>query len=202
MTTTDLIVNFPSLQQRRHQRQRRVRFVDEAEIKVVERHEDNEENKVARHELWFTSAEFISMRRAVFEDVLEVRAARTASNEAAAADGDNDDDDSYGEDGYNNYDYNSRFVSHVRSNSGHTSGGGVPKRRRTLGNRRQLRRPERRPPDRPAPRGRADGRRDRPDDGRRPRHGGGASCPVTRKFLRRNLQKFSKTFARPRRGFG
>ena len=74
MTTTDLIVNFPSLQQRRHQRQRRVRFVDEAEIKVIERHEDNEENKVARHELWYTKAEYDLMKLDIKDDVLEVRA--------------------------------------------------------------------------------------------------------------------------------
>ncbi len=41
----------------------------------------------------YTSAEFYSMRRAVFEDVLENLVARTTSNETAAADGDADDND-------------------------------------------------------------------------------------------------------------
>ena len=95
MTTTDLIVNFPSLQQRRHRRT--VRFVDEAEIKVVERHEDNEENKVARHELWYTKAEYDLMKLNIKDDVLEVRAMASASeggsfNYSGGGDCDGDDD--------------------------------------------------------------------------------------------------------------
>jgi len=80
----DLIADFPHLGLRKLHG---VQFAETAQMTIYECH-----HNVARHELWYTSAEFISMRRAVFEDVLEVRAARTASNEAAAADGDNDDD--------------------------------------------------------------------------------------------------------------
>ena len=45
---------------------------------TVERHEDygNMNNGVARHDLWYTKAEYYSMKHAVREDVGEVRAHR------------------------------------------------------------------------------------------------------------------------------
>jgi hypothetical protein len=68
--TADLIVDFPH--QRNHHRA--IRFADTAQIRMVERHEDyDSENKVARHELWYTKAEYHSMRLAAREDVLQVR---------------------------------------------------------------------------------------------------------------------------------
>ena len=59
---TDLIVDFP------HRRNRRaVHFADTLQVRIVKRHED------ARHELWYTKAEYRAMRLAVREDVLKVR---------------------------------------------------------------------------------------------------------------------------------
>jgi hypothetical protein len=70
----DLIVDFPQ-SQRRCNRHRAVRFAEAARRYIVERHEDYDtENSVARHELWYTKAEYRDMRLAVKEDVLEVRA--------------------------------------------------------------------------------------------------------------------------------
>ena len=67
----DLIVDFP----KRRNRHRAVRFAEAARRYIVERHEDYDtENTVARHELWYTKAEYCDMRLAVKEDVLEVRA--------------------------------------------------------------------------------------------------------------------------------
>jgi hypothetical protein len=71
---TDLIVDFP--RQRNHPV---VRFADTAKLYIVERHEDYEKkndhnNNVARHELWYTKAEYYSMRRAIEQDALHVRA--------------------------------------------------------------------------------------------------------------------------------
>ena len=67
----DLIVDFP----KRRIRHRAVRFAEAARRYIVERHEDYDtENSVARHELWYTKAEYRDMRLAVKEDVLEVRA--------------------------------------------------------------------------------------------------------------------------------
>ena len=67
----DLIVDFP----KRRNRHRAVRFAEAARRYIVERHEDYDtENTVARHELWYTKAEYRDMRLAVKEDVLEVRA--------------------------------------------------------------------------------------------------------------------------------
>jgi len=65
-----LIVDFPP-----HQRNvLAVRFADTAQVNIVERHEDYDtENKVARHELWYTKAEYHDMRLDIKEDVLEVR---------------------------------------------------------------------------------------------------------------------------------
>ena len=59
---TDLIVDFP------HQRNHPVvRFADTAQMYIVERH------GVARHELWYTKAEYYSMRRAIEQDVIKFR---------------------------------------------------------------------------------------------------------------------------------
>jgi hypothetical protein len=67
----DLIVDFP----KRRIRHRAVRFAEVARRYSVERHEDYDtENTVARHELWYTKAEYRDMRLAVKEDVIEVRA--------------------------------------------------------------------------------------------------------------------------------
>ena len=67
----DLIVDFP-LQRNHHLA---VRFADNmVQQHIVERHEDYDtENTVARHELWFTKAEYHAMRLAIRKDVLEVR---------------------------------------------------------------------------------------------------------------------------------
>ena len=62
-----LVVEFPRMMQA-------VRFADTVEVSVVERHEDNEEHKVARQELWYTKADYRRMKLAVKRDVLEVRA--------------------------------------------------------------------------------------------------------------------------------
>jgi hypothetical protein len=59
-----------------------VRFAETAQLHIYERH------NVSRRKLWYTESEYYSMKRAVSEDVLKVRAART-SNEAPA----NEDDD-------------------------------------------------------------------------------------------------------------
>ena len=59
---TDLIVAF--LQQRNHPV---VRFADAPQLYIVERHE------VARHELWYTTAEYYLMQLAIEQDVLYVR---------------------------------------------------------------------------------------------------------------------------------
>jgi hypothetical protein len=71
MTMAALIVDFPH----QHNHHRAVRFADDtAQVHIVERHEDYDtENKVARHELWYTNAEYHNMRLAAREDVLEVR---------------------------------------------------------------------------------------------------------------------------------
>ena len=67
----DLIVDFP-LQRNHHLA---VRFADNmVQQHIVERHEDYDtENTVARHELWYTKAEYHAMRLAIKKDVLEVR---------------------------------------------------------------------------------------------------------------------------------
>jgi hypothetical protein len=70
MAANHLIDDFPP-----HQRNcRAIRFADVAQIRIVERHEDyDSENKVARHELWYTKAEYHDMKLAIKEDVLKVR---------------------------------------------------------------------------------------------------------------------------------
>ena len=80
MTTNHLIVESPHIR-----KLRAVQFAETAQLHIYERH------KVARRELWYTESEYYSMKRAVSEDVLEARAART-SNEAAADDDDDDND--------------------------------------------------------------------------------------------------------------
>jgi len=71
---------------------------------IVQRHEDygyGNENEnvvaVARHELWYTKAEYDSMKLAVKEDVLEVRARELAGDPFNYAGNDDDDDASAGE---------------------------------------------------------------------------------------------------------
>lgn len=70
-TMSDMIVDFPP--QRNH---RAVRFADSAQLYIVERHVDHEKNnnKIARHDLWNTNAEYDRMKRSIVEDVLRVRA--------------------------------------------------------------------------------------------------------------------------------
>jgi hypothetical protein len=46
-----------------------VRFADTVQMYIVEGHED-----VARHELWYTTAEIHSMRHAIEQDLLRLRA--------------------------------------------------------------------------------------------------------------------------------
>eukprot|EP00985_Skeletonema_marinoi_P008882 scaffold4057_cov216-Skeletonema_marinoi.AAC.3 len=55
---------------------RSVRFADTAQLYIVGRHEDykNKINSVARHDLWYTKSDYYSMRRAIEQDVLQVRA--------------------------------------------------------------------------------------------------------------------------------
>lgn len=63
-----LIVEFPY--QRNH---RAVHFADTAELYIVEHRDDSEENKIARHELWYTKYEYSSMKNDIREDVLRAR---------------------------------------------------------------------------------------------------------------------------------
>jgi len=69
---TDLIVNFPPQRQRRNNKHR-VRFAAKAAVYTFERHFDNKD-KVARHELWYTKAEYGLMKLKLKEDVLNVQA--------------------------------------------------------------------------------------------------------------------------------
>jgi len=87
---TGLIVNFPP-QRQLNNNHRAVRFAAEAELYTVERHEDNEENKVARHELWYTKAEYDLMKLKIKEDALNVRA-MAANGAPFYYSGDGDDD--------------------------------------------------------------------------------------------------------------
>jgi len=47
-----------------------------AQMFIVERHEDYDQNNnnVARHELWYSTSDIHSMKRAIEQDVLQVRA--------------------------------------------------------------------------------------------------------------------------------
>jgi hypothetical protein len=87
MAADHLIVDFPH---QRNQHHRAVRFADAAQLHIVERHEDyDSENKVARHELWYTKAEYHDMRLAAREDVLQVRS-NTADGFPNSYSGDDD----------------------------------------------------------------------------------------------------------------
>ena len=73
---TDLIVDFL------HRRNRRaVQFADTLQVRIVKRHED------ARHELWYTSAEYDLMKLAMKRDVLTIRAETSSKNSASACSG-------------------------------------------------------------------------------------------------------------------
>jgi hypothetical protein len=93
MTNNDLIVDFPH--QRSNHRVAAVQFADTAQMYTVERHEDygnmNNGNGVARHELWYTKAEYYSMKLAIREDVGEVRAQALAGVPFNYAGNDDDD---------------------------------------------------------------------------------------------------------------
>ncbi|KAK1745371.1 hypothetical protein QTG54_003295 [Skeletonema marinoi] len=91
MTNNDLIVDFPH--QRSNHRVAAVQFADTAQMYTVERHEDygNMNNGVARHELWYTKAEYYSMKLAIREDVGEVRAQALAGGPFNYAGNDEDD---------------------------------------------------------------------------------------------------------------
>ena len=65
-------------------------------MSIVERHEDNEEHKVTRQELWYTKAEYGLMRLAVKRDVLEVRANAWAGAPSRYSGDDDDADESSG----------------------------------------------------------------------------------------------------------
>ena len=88
----NLIVDFPH--QRNRNRRLVVQFVDTTDINIVERHEDNETNNVARDELWYTKAEYYSMRRAVQEDALKVRTKALTRGDFDYSGNDNPDDNS------------------------------------------------------------------------------------------------------------
>eukprot|EP00984_Skeletonema_dohrnii_P013692 scaffold5689_cov122-Skeletonema_dohrnii-CCMP3373.AAC.6 len=99
MTMPDLIEDFPH----QNSHHRAVQFADSSQMYIVQRHEDygyGNENEnvvaVARHELWYTKAEYVSMKLAVKEDVLEVRARELAGVPFNYAGNDDDDDASAG----------------------------------------------------------------------------------------------------------
>ena len=72
---TDLIVDFPLQRQRNHQV---VRFAETAQLYIVERrHEDNED----KNKLWYTKADYNSMKRTLKQDVLQARANDAVSKE-------------------------------------------------------------------------------------------------------------------------
>jgi hypothetical protein len=73
-----------------------VRFADFVETYIVERHEDYEESKVTRHDLWYTGLEYRLMKLSVKKDVLKVRAralARIPFNYSGNDEDDGDNDD-------------------------------------------------------------------------------------------------------------
>jgi hypothetical protein len=77
---SDLIVDFP------HQRSRRaVQFADTLQVLIVKRHED------ARHELWYTAAEYDLMNLAMKGDVLNIRAVITSNDATFTYSGDADE---------------------------------------------------------------------------------------------------------------
>ena len=97
---TELIVDFPTQRcqcnRHNHHRHRGVRFADFVETYIVERHEDYEESKVTRHDLWYTGLEYRLMKLSVKKDVLKVRAralARIPFNYSGNDEDDGDNDD-------------------------------------------------------------------------------------------------------------
>ena len=85
---TDLIVDFPQQSQRNR---RVVRFADTAQLRIVQRHEDNQRHKVARHELWYTKSESDLMKLAIKRDVRQVRVQALAGAHLTHAVSRNDD---------------------------------------------------------------------------------------------------------------
>ena len=74
MADLSIIKSLPEEHRNQTNQQRRdVQFANKAQITVVERHEDYEENNVARHELWYTEADYHRMKLAIIKSVLEVR---------------------------------------------------------------------------------------------------------------------------------
>ena len=63
---SELIVDFPP------KRNHFVRFAETAQLHIVDRHED-------KKELWYTKAEYNSMKRNIEKDVLQARASDSAS---------------------------------------------------------------------------------------------------------------------------
>ena len=72
---SELIVDFPSSQRHRQV----VRFSESAQLCIVDRHEDDEH----KNELWYTKAEYQSMKRKVKRDVLQARVNDVASEEGS-----------------------------------------------------------------------------------------------------------------------
>ena len=66
---SELIVDFPPRRNDVH-----VRFAKIAQLHIVHRHED-------KNELWYTKAEYNSMKRNIKQDVLQARARDSASEE-------------------------------------------------------------------------------------------------------------------------
>ena len=61
-----LIVDFPAQRSRSRQA---VRFSETSQLRIVDRHEDNEH----KNELWYTRADYNSMKRNIKRDVLQAR---------------------------------------------------------------------------------------------------------------------------------
>lgn len=74
MLSSELIVDFPLKRNPAH-----VRFAETAQLYIVPRHEDKNKN-----ELWYTKAEYNSMKRNIKQDVIQVRA--RASDSASKED--------------------------------------------------------------------------------------------------------------------
>jgi len=90
MTAADLTLDFPPHHQGRRNL-RGVTFARTAQLYIVQRHEDNEENKVARHELWYTKSEYDRMNLSVKEDVIKLHA-KAVEGDPFDYSGDCDDD--------------------------------------------------------------------------------------------------------------
>ena len=71
MAANEFIVDFP-LQRRNH-----VRFAETSLLHIVDRHEDDDHKK----ELWYTKAEYNSMKRSIKRDILRGRANDSASKD-------------------------------------------------------------------------------------------------------------------------